>query len=124
MINGSPSLGFGAMRFTIQEVDDKFAYGVNNMKQPIQIPLHLIPYKGALPAVGETWVIEQRDNVWAFSAILNAPSPPVVTGSRADGTALENLLLTLSEMGIIIDGTIPAYRVVGDDMPIADDLTS
>jgi hypothetical protein len=37
---------------------------------------------------------------------LDAPTgPPVVTGSRSDGSALESLLSVLAQLGTITDGT-------------------
>ena len=57
-------------------------------------------------APGETGIPKLRMKIKADGNLDFSP-PRVVTGSRSDGTALTNLLTTLSSMGIIVDNTTP-----------------
>jgi hypothetical protein len=41
----------------------------------------------------------------AYGRLDPATAPPVVSGSRADGTALQTLLAVLAQLGIVDDAT-------------------
>ena len=101
------SNGFDVMTFKIEQIENGFAYGTNNMGQHRHIPLSWLPAKGAYPQIGEQWLITKSNGYtpWRFESIINAPPPPVITGSRSSGAALTNLLAALSAMGLIVDET-------------------
>lgn len=76
----------------------------NSIGKVRRIPMVIQRSKGALPVVGERWVIDRTIGQWTFTAVLE-PTARVVGGDRSDGTALTNLLIALEEMGLISDET-------------------
>ena len=99
------STGFNHMKFVIQEINDRYAYGIDGFGREVKVPMTVQPSKAPLPAAGETWIIEKSSGAWTFSKILYPPAVPVVTGSVSDGSALTSLLEALDTAGIIVNNT-------------------
>ncbi len=59
------------------------------------------------PAEGEDWVIRRLSGkTWALSAMVRAPQPPVVEGTRAGADAVAlSVLDALVALGLVEDGT-------------------
>lgn len=57
------------------------------------------------PAVGEVWMAEVVGSRWFLDRLVQHPDPPVVSGSRGDGSALESLLAALAASGYVQDQT-------------------
>lgn len=54
---------------------------------------------------GRLWICPTTES--AFVSPVGGVTPPTITGSLSDGTALASLLTELAALGIIIDGTTP-----------------
>lgn len=52
---------------------------------------------------GRLWICPTTES--AFVSPVGGVTPPTITGSRGDGTALANLLTQLAALGIIVDST-------------------
>lgn len=63
------------------------------------VPAGMVEYVG--PTEPTTWL---TGDTWTPDA---SSTPPTVTGSRSDGSALLSLLTILDNLGIIVDGTTP-----------------
>ena len=69
----------------------------------------IVRHKGLKPQVGESWLIQSDlgGQEWTFAAVLTASvTPPVVSGSRSSGAALQSLLAALEAHGVITDDTV------------------
>lgn len=88
----------------IEEVntDTGFVFCVDQLGSHVQFPLHVTPAKGALPVVGESWIVDQRHGKWTLATCVS-PKPIVVTGARS----LAGLYTLLADLGLIIDETTP-----------------
>lgn len=87
--------------------DDGIAMCVDQFGHHINIPISIRRAKGLLPAVGETWIVDQSiGHRWSFAAVINTPRI-TIEGSRDGNEALASLLTALAEAGVIIDNTDP-----------------
>lgn len=105
MKTGVNSVGLPWEVVKVTEIgDDGLAEVTNHIGKQRRIKIGFLRAKGALPRVGERWVIDKSMGYWTFAAVIEA-DPPVITGDRSDGTALANLLTALADMGLIVDET-------------------
>jgi hypothetical protein len=90
----------------VEEIDDKgVAHCVDQFGKPISLPVAVRRGKGALPAVGERWIIDRSlSNRWTFAAVQSA-RPPTITGERDANGALGALLTALVDAGLVVDAT-------------------
>lgn len=93
----------------IREIDDLgYCHVEDRFGKMRRVNMGIVRHKGLRPQVGESWLL-RRDldgQEWTFAAVLAASvTPPVVSGSRSDGTALGSLLAALEAHGVITDET-------------------
>jgi hypothetical protein len=50
---------------------------------------------------------ETRIETLESQAFMTPATPPQITGSRTDGTALASLLTALAGLGLVVDGSTP-----------------
>ena len=106
------------MKVQIEEVDDQgMAHCVTQFGKHMAIPVTVTRAKGALPAVGDQWIIDRSmGSRWSFAAIVNT-TPPTITGSRGGNAALGNLLSALEDAGLIKDSTTEGSPGEGSGFP-------
>ena len=94
-------------RVVVEEVTDGVALCLDQFGHHLNVSAVMTRAKGALPQVGETWLVSMDlGDRWTFSAVVS-PIIPVVDGSRGDGSALASLLQALDQLGLIQDATEP-----------------
>jgi len=84
---------------------DGTAIGQDELGRSRKIYSSARPKGSPPPVAGEVWMAEKVGSRWFLDRLVQHPSPPAVTGSRDDGSALESLLAALSEAGYIEDQT-------------------
>ncbi len=67
--------------------------------------------KGALPAVGDVWLIDRSMGDWTFATCVRA-ALTTVEGNVIEGSAQDALLSAMAALGFVIDD---ATRVEGGD---------
>lgn len=67
-----------------------------------KLPLNVRRGKGALPQVGDIWLIDRRNGDWTLGTCLQAASA-VIEGDVVEGSPQDALLTALDELGFIDD---------------------
>jgi hypothetical protein len=99
------ALGPDTKAFTVQEVADGVAQGVDQMGRALSVTVKRRMGKGSLPRPGEIWLLERSYfGRWSFGLCVSA-LPPTVSGSRGGNAALASLLSALDAAGLIVDAT-------------------
>jgi hypothetical protein len=100
------STGVERIRVGITGVNgDGTAVGQDELGRSRKLQASTRPKGSPPPVAGEIWMAEKVGTRWFLDRLVQHPSPPEVTGSRGDGSALESLLTALSGAGYIQDQT-------------------
>jgi len=104
-------MGFHQVLFTIQEITNGYALGVDNFNVTRKIPVQVQRAKGAAPLPGEQWVITKDLGPWTFAAIMNNPITNIVESVVAgDGISVNdddplNPIVTNTGVYSVVAGT-------------------
>jgi hypothetical protein len=94
------------MTAKIRSINQNIALVIDQFGKQREIRVDILPGKGPIPSPGETWYITKNLGFWAFTAITQAPAPPVVTGSRTGVNPLTlSLLNALALAGLVTDSS-------------------
>ena len=74
LIKATLSVGHHAMLVTVRSItaDGKWALTVDRQNTETRVPMLVQRSKGPLPAVGETWLLDQELGSWTFSAFIGS----------------------------------------------------
>ena len=104
------SVGFTQFRVTIVSIDSQQRAQCQDQYRRLLplISIYNMAASGALPQVGEDWMLSRDGGSYTFHTRV-IPKPPVITGSRSGATTavLEQVLQALQSLGFIIDDTTP-----------------
>jgi hypothetical protein len=104
------SVGFTTRLVTISAItpDGQTAITVDQAGVEARVPMGIQRAKGALPAVGEQWIISQDiSDTWSFAAIASTTAAPFINPSASNGSSGGGEVATLP-----ITGTDIAFQTI------------
>jgi hypothetical protein len=100
-------MGFHQVLFTIQEITNGYALGVDNFNVTRKIPIQVQRAKGAAPLPGEQWVITKDLGPWTFAAIMDNPTEEagvtIEIAPRVSGQAVNDFPTGTTEAILYVD---------------------